>query len=129
MRKRNIVLVDDETSLTRMLKLHLEDTGNYIVNEINDGRIAVGAIKEIKPDIVLLDLMMPDIHGEDIATELLSDPFTSNIKIIFLSAKSLQINDDTKHLRSITLLKKPINIDSLLNAIDDMLKDIKQNII
>ncbi len=128
MRKRNLVLVDDEASLTRMLRLHLEDTGKYIVHEINDGKIALGAIKEIKPDVVLLDLMMPNTNGEDIAIELLQDPFTSNIKIIFLSAKSLYIDGDNKQLKSINLLTKPIKIDSLLNALDDALKDIKQNI-
>ncbi len=124
MRKKNLMLVDDEVSLTKMLKLHLEDTGKYIVHEINDGTKAVSAAKEIKPDIILLDLMMPNINGEDIATELMGDPITSNIKVMFLSAKNLIIDNSNKQLKSICLLNKPIKINTLLNILDDKLEDI-----
>lgn len=124
MRKKNLMLVDDEASLTRMLKLHLEDTGKYIVHEINDGTKAASAAKEIKPDLILLDLMMPNINGEDIAMELMGDAITSNIKLIFLSAKNLVIDNSNKQLKSIHFLNKPIKINTLLNVLDDELEHI-----
>jgi CheY-like chemotaxis protein len=122
--KKNLLLIDDEAPLTRMLKLHLEDTGKYIVHEINDGTKATSAAKEIKPDLILLDLMMPNIRGEDIAMELMEDAITSNIKLIFLSAKNLIIDNSNKHLKSIHLLSKPIKIDILLKILDIELEDI-----
>ncbi len=124
MRKKNIMLVDDEASLTMMLRMHLEDTGKYIVHEINDGKNAVVAAKEKKPELILLDLMMPNIKGEDIANDLMKDPTTSNIKLIFLSATVLDINCGS-NLDSIRLLTKPIKINLLLNVLDNELRGIQ----
>lgn len=121
--KKNVMLVDDEASLTMMLRLHLEDTGKYLVHEINDGKNALAAAKEIKPDLMLLDLMMPNAKGEDIANDLMKDPITSNIKLIFLSATVLDTNYGN-NLKSIRLLHKPIKINSLLNVLDDELRGI-----
>ncbi len=59
MDKKKILLVDDEVSFTRLLKLNLEGTGQYIADVANCGVDGVKAVQANKPDLVLLDIMMP----------------------------------------------------------------------
>src|SRR2546423_5120830 len=70
MSKRRILVVDDETSITRLLKLNLEQTGSYEVREENLGARVLEAAREFKPDLVLLDVMMP--RSEEHTSELQS---------------------------------------------------------
>ena len=83
---KKILVVDDEVTITRLLKLNLEKTGAYVVREENRGAKAYAAAREFKPDLILLDVMMPDLDGGEVAAKLQADPLLKSIPIIFLTA-------------------------------------------
>ena len=81
--KKRILVVDDEPALTRMVKLNLERTGSYEVRTENQGSKAVQAAREFKPDLIFLDVMMPDMSGDEVSAQLKEDEELSRIKFIF----------------------------------------------
>ena len=68
MNKKRILLVDDEKSLTTLLKLNLEETGDYEVRVENFPEDALAAVRAFQPDLVLLDLIMPRLPGGNVAS-------------------------------------------------------------
>ena len=80
------MIVDDEVHFTRLLKLNLERNGRYEVEEENRGAQALAAARKFKPDLVLLDIVMPDSSGNEIAAQLREDPELKGIPIIFITA-------------------------------------------
>ena len=84
--KKRILVVDDEPEITFMVKLNLEQTGRYEVRTENLGRRAIEAAREFRPDLILLDVMMPDMLGSEIAEQLQADPKLRAIKFVFLTA-------------------------------------------
>jgi len=61
--KKRILVVDDQASDTRLLKLYLERTNDYVVKEENNARAAISAAEQFQPHLILLDVMMPDMDG------------------------------------------------------------------
>ena len=74
MTKKKVMLVDDEKSFTNLLKLNLEETGNYEVRVENWAEDAVNAAKEFRPDIILLDIIMPRMPGGNVAALIKETP-------------------------------------------------------
>jgi len=62
---KKILVVDDEAVLTKMIKMNLERTGNYEVRTENQGSKALQATREFKPDLIFMDVMMPDMSGDE----------------------------------------------------------------
>jgi two-component system OmpR family response regulator len=89
MRKR-ILVVDDEASFTAMLKCALEADGYYEVHEENDATRAVTAAREVDPDLIVLDVMMPDMDGSEVAALLREDRRFANTPIVFITALALE---------------------------------------
>ena len=85
-KKKRVLIVDDEVHFTRLLKLNLERNGRYEVEEENRGAQALAAARKFKPDLVLLDIVMPDSSGNEIAAQLREDPELKGIPIIFITA-------------------------------------------
>src|SRR4030095_8282975 len=86
MNERRVMIIDDEPGFTRLLKLTLEKTGGFNVLEINDGTRAWMAAREFAPDIIFLDVVMPEIDGGDVAQQIRSDPMLAHVPIVFLTA-------------------------------------------
>ena len=86
MNKKRVLLVDDETSLTRLIKLNLEVSGPYEVMVENKGSQAIKTAMAFKPDIIFLDITMPDKSGYDVACEIKSTHALSSIPIVFMTA-------------------------------------------
>jgi CheY-like chemotaxis protein len=121
--KKKILLVDDEPALTRMLRLNLEQTGRFEVREENRGGNALKAAREFKPDLIFLDVMMPDLGGDEIAEELKRDPELCKIKYVFLTAiiTKRETGTGAAQISGQTFLAKPVKRDELLAVIDDLL--------
>lgn len=85
--KAKILLVEDDTSLSTVYKSRLEIEG-FEVKEVHDGEVALSATLEFKPDLILLDAMMPKISGFDVLDILRNTPETANIHVIMLTALS-----------------------------------------
>ena len=121
--KKKILLVDDEASLTKLMKLNLERTGKFEVKTENSGIRAVDAVKNFLPDLIFLDIMMPEMSGDDIAQELRGDNALAAIPIVFLTA--IVSKEDTDAMGSYIggnrFLAKPVKTEELLQVISDIL--------
>lgn len=85
--KKRILLVEDDTALSGVYKSRLELEG-FEVREVHNGEDALSAAMDFRPDLVLLDAMMPKISGFDVLDILRNTPETGNIKVIMLTALS-----------------------------------------
>lgn len=85
--KKKILLVEDDMALATVYHSRLELEG-FDVREVNDGEQALTAALEYKPDLILLDAMMPKISGFDVLDILRNTPETGNIRVIMLTALS-----------------------------------------
>lgn len=85
--KKKILLVEDDVALSGVYKSRLDMEG-FDVHEVNNGEVALTAALDYKPDLILLDAMMPKISGFDVLDILRNTPETANIRIIMLTALS-----------------------------------------
>ena len=83
--KKRILLVEDDTSLASVYRARLELEG-FAIREVHNGEEALSATLEFKPDLILLDAMMPKISGFDVLDILRNTPETANVRIIMLTA-------------------------------------------
>jgi PAS domain S-box-containing protein len=113
--KKSILVVDDEVPIRKLLRQHLEAEG-YQVEEAKDGREAIACVKQINPDLVILDVMMPELNGFDVAAVLKNDPQTMGIPIIILSI--VEDQERGYRLGVDRYLTKPINAEQLLHEVD-----------
>jgi two-component system sensor histidine kinase/response regulator len=121
--KKRILVVDDEVALTRLTKLNLERTGNYEGRTENMGSMAIPAAKEFKPDLIFLDVMMPDMSGDEVAALLKEDPMLSNIPFIFMTA--IVTREETQSIETDIggnlFLAKPVKTEELIATIERVL--------
>jgi CheY-like chemotaxis protein len=120
---KKILLVDDEPGLTRLIKANLERTGRYQVRTENQGTQAIPAAREFRPDLILLDVMMPDMSGDDVAAALRDDPDLRGTPHIFLTA--IVTRDETAgagtQIGGHIFLAKPVKTAELVAAIEQVL--------
>jgi CheY-like chemotaxis protein len=121
MAKKRIFIVDDEPSITRTMKVNLERTGAYTVGTENHALHALAAAREFQPDLILLDIMMPEIDGGELAGEIQSDPELGHVPIVFLTAMVSPKETGGESLESggRTFVAKPVNLDSLVKCIEE----------
>ena len=120
--KRRILIVDNDTNATHLVRILLEKTGQYLVLEENSSTRAYRSARIFRPDLILLDVVMPIRDGGEIAAQIRADPELQNTPIIFLTA--LVTPSEAKggvHIDGHPFLAKPINIQELINTIDDHL--------
>jgi CheY-like chemotaxis protein len=122
--KRKILVVDDEPSITRSVKLNLEISGLFEVRTENHPAAALAAAQVYKPDLIILDIMMPDMDGGEIAFQIRSDALLKNIPIIFLTAivTKQEARNADKVQHNERFLAKPIDVDELIACIKECLK-------
>ena len=123
MSKKRLLLVDDEEGFTRLLRLNLEQTGKYEVRVENHGVKAADAAREFEPDLILLDVVLPDMDGGQIAEKLREDPNLSRIPIIYLTAIVSQSEVDEKSglIGGRVFVAKPVAKDVLIKVIERQL--------
>ena len=83
---KRILLIDDEVTFTRVLKAYLQEAGPYDVTVANSGLDGLAAAKASTPDMILLDIIMPDMDGSEVAAQLKEDPKLEAVPVIFLTA-------------------------------------------
>lgn len=122
MQKKKILVVDDEVSFTRLLKLNLERTGNFEVRTENKGRQAVEAARSFQPDLIILDLVMPDLDGAEVANRLKNETLTHSIPILFLTAliKDLETGPDLSTIGGQFFLAKPVTTEEVIRAVEEI---------
>ena len=116
---KKILLIDDEEEFCYYTKLNLEDTGDLEVHVCTDSTDGIRQAKQLQPDLILLDILMPGISGTDIAQELKNDKDTQKIPIVFLTGLiTKEEAENRQHLRGADyIVSKPVKTDQLLNII------------
>jgi DNA-binding response OmpR family regulator len=117
-----ILIVDDDDSIRSLLQQELSDAG-YLIEQAANGKEALEAVRKNKPDLIILDVMMPEMNGFDVAAVLKNDPQTMDIPIIVLSvvqdkARGYRIGVDR-------YLTKPINTTELFAEVGSLLEQGK----
>lgn len=122
MMKTKILVIDDEMHIVELLKFNLE-THNYEVDYAYDGIDGYIKAKENKPDLVLLDWMLPNINGIDILKKIRSDKSLKHIPVIMLTAKNME-SDKVEGLEigADDYITKPFSIKELLARISSVLR-------
>lgn len=120
---KRILVVDDDPAFTRMIKLNLEQTGRYEVRTENMGRRAIEAAREFRPDLILLDVMMPGMLGSEIAVQLQADPELRAIKFVFLTALVTKGEEQRSagQIGGHAFIAKPISADDLCRLVGEHL--------
>jgi CheY-like chemotaxis protein len=124
MAKKRIFVIDDEPSITRTMKVNLERTGVYTVGTENHALHALAAAREFQPDLIFLDIMMPEIDGAELAGELQADPDLQHAPIVFLTAivSPKETGGDYLVSGGQTFVAKPVNLDKLIQYIEENTK-------
>lgn len=121
MDKKRILIVDDEPGFTRMVKLNLEKTGAFEVREENRALGAIPSAREFKPDLILLDVVMPSMDGGDVYSQIQHDRRLRDIPVVFLTAAVTQSEAGVRGLTSggALFLAKPVSVENLIHCIND----------
>lgn len=123
MADKRILVVDDETQLVEMLKMRLE-AGGYQVLSALDGQEALDKARKEKPDLIILDLMLPKIDGYKVCRMLKFDEKYKSIPIILFTARAQQ--EDVKlgtEVGADAYITKPFDPPALLGKIKELLKE------
>lgn len=126
MRKRRVLVIDDERGFTKMLKLNLEAVGPYEVKIQNNPLDAVHTALEFKPDVILLDIIMPELEGPDVAFQFKNHELLKNIPVIFITANITKEEVDAQEgtIGGHAFLAKPGTVDELVSCIEKQLKHL-----
>ena len=123
--KTRILVVDDESEFTSMLKANLELAGFYQVAEENNETRAVGTAREFGPHLILLDVMMPHLEGSEVATLIREDRHLRDTPVLFLTALVSEADAPNGSYNSggNTFVPKSLSIDRLMECINQAISD------
>src|SRR5262245_42227631 len=121
--KKRILIVDDEVSFARMVKLNLEKTGQFEVRAENKATYALAAARDFKPDLILLDVIMPSMDGGDVSRQFKNDRHLKQVPIIFLTAtvSRRESGDAGFNSGGDLFLAKPVSVEALIQRINERL--------
>jgi CheY-like chemotaxis protein len=123
MRKRRVMVIDDEPGFTEMVRLSLEQLGEYMVCEVNDPTKALAAARKFMPELILLDVMMPQMDGGDVAAWFGRDAELAGVPVIYLTALVSKEEAPEAGMRSTKhrFLPKPTSMVDLMGTIEETL--------
>lgn len=121
--KKRILVVDDQISDTRFVKLSLESTNDYLVREENDAASAISTAEEFQPDLILLDVMMPGVDGGELAARFRAHPELKVVPIVFLTAAITKQEVDQRGglVAGTPFLAKPVAMPEMIACIERQL--------
>lgn len=115
-----VLVVDDEPDVLLLCRLNLQQRGHELL-EAADGSAALEIARELHPDVIVLDLMLPGISGYDVLEALQRDAETTDIPVLVLTAKSLRADRERSHgLGASAFLTKPFLPNELCEMVDSL---------
>lgn len=118
---KKILVVDDEPSIGRLVKMSLAVEG-YDVKTATSGFEAMEEIEQSKPELIVLDIMMPGMNGYEVCMEIRKNPMTKDIKVVFLTARGNP--GDAQQGFAVggdDYIIKPFDPDELLEKVSDLI--------
>ena len=122
---RTVLVIDDEAPIRLLCRVNLEAEKMRVL-EAADGESGLEAARRERPDVILLDVMMPGRNGWEVAEELLADDDTNQIPIIFLTARA-EVKDRAKgiDLGGVDYVTKPFNPVELAPLVEDLVQRVE----
>jgi DNA-binding response OmpR family regulator len=120
-----VLVIDDEGPIRLLCRVNLEAAGME-VTEAEDGLAGVEAARTQHPDVILLDVMMPGMDGWEVFGELLKDPATAKIPIVFLTARA-ELRDQARGLElgGVDYVTKPFSPLDLAPLVNDLIERVE----
>ena len=121
--KRKVLLVDDDLELVELMSRVLEDDGRFEVRVANNGFDAGMMVKEYRPDLIVLDVMLPDINGKEVCQRVRADNSLEGVRILCISGMIEE--DKIQELRlagADKFLHKPFDIEELIDEMCSLLE-------
>jgi CheY-like chemotaxis protein len=122
MAKKKIMVVDDEETLVELARAILEN--DFEVISANSGKECLEKLKRVKPEIILMDMFMPEMSGRETTERIRANPKTKDIKIIFLTVARFSETgkDILKKMKVSDYITKPFENDDLLRRVKKAIK-------
>lgn len=121
-KQKIILIIEDDEDIVFLLQTIMERE-NYKVHVAYNGKDGLKMIGETKPDLILLDIMMPEVNGYEICREIKNDPKTKDIRVIMLSAKALESDKFWgKETGADEYITKPFEREYLIKRVHSLLK-------
>lgn len=118
---KKILIIDDEAEFTDAIKMRLEASG-YIVIAAHNGKSGLEMARKENPDLIFLDLVMPEMNGFMVLLKLKEDPYTVTIPVIILTAKTeTEYTLDAKSLGAADYLSKPVKMREMQDVLGKFL--------
>ena len=118
--KKSIVVVDDDVDVSQMTRMRLEQTGLYTVRVCNRGSEALAVVRETRPDMVLLDIVMPDADGTEVARQINEDESLAGIRVVFMTSLVEEVELDRSALiGGYPFISKPVTGEALLKSVKE----------
>lgn len=120
--ERQVVYIEDESEMIDLVRLILARKGYEVIGAYG-GREGIDSVKKLSPDLVLLDLMMPDLDGWDVYQQMKADESTRNIPVIVITAKAQSIDRVLGlHIAKVDdYIAKPFSPQELLNSVEKVM--------
>ena len=121
---KRVLVVDDEALFTELVSATLDRRGEYVTKAVNDPREAIGAAREFQPDVILLDVTMPEMDGGDVSRAIEADPMLRSVPVIMLTALNSEDEipeDSVAPIHNRPALPKPLTADKLIRSIEQSL--------
>ena len=119
MPRKKILLIDDEKEFINMMKMHLQALTDFKVDIATSGKAGLALARKEKPDLIVLDVLMPDMPGNEVAHVLSCDEETRNIPIVFLTAMVREGEMSRGGLiGGHPFVAKPADVEKLVTVID-----------
>ena len=123
-----ILIIDDEPDFTALLKANLEEVGNFEVMEVNDSSLALKAAREFKPELCVIDVVMPGLDGGDVVAQLRADPELKDVAVVMLTAL-VEENPDTPDGETQTgglpFVSKTSDFGTILSCIEKHIEEVR----
>ena len=126
---KQILIIDDQNQLLSLMRRILEDE-QYQVHILQNGNDAHSQMKTLLPDLLILDLKLGGISGQDVLKQLKEDPITAEIPVIVYTAAVLEaeevaqaIENDAVLYQKVYLIRKPFDLDDLLDLVEQVVNE------
>jgi len=120
--KRKVLIVDDDEELVELIKDAFDHDGRFDIRTANNGFDAGMLVKEFRPDLVILDVMLPDINGREVCVRVRSDKSLDEVKIVCISGMvEADKVADLRESGANEFIQKPFSVDKLLERSCELL--------
>ncbi|MFZ2456873.1 MAG: response regulator [Candidatus Altiarchaeia archaeon] len=120
--KTIVLIVDDNKDILFAVKESLESNPSYSVECAGSGKECLEKMKSCKPDIILMDIMMPEMDGFEVVAKIKSDEQTKDIPVVFLTAKTDKLSKGIGKAMSVDYIEKPFDPADLKGRIEKIIK-------